>query len=86
MWTDELQRHCQEVYDDKGETILKHEERIKKYTKEGDRHFTEERRIVEITIDLVLRERTSMAEEKVNGPEDSVVTDISKRLPSREGF
>ena len=55
MWTDELQRHCQEAYDDNEETILKHEERIKKYTKEGDRNFTEEARTVEITIDLALR-------------------------------
>ena len=39
---DELQRHCEEVFEDVKETIELWENRIKKYKTDGDRHFTEE--------------------------------------------
>ena len=41
-------------------------------------HFTEEGRIVEITVDLVFTARARMAEERVTGLEDSVVAEIIK--------
>ena len=38
---------------------------------DGDRHFTKEGRVAEITIDSVRQARAKMAENKVNGLEDS---------------
>ena len=64
------------------ETFLQQEERIDNYKKEIN--FTEEGRTVEITVDLELRARTSMAEERVNGQEDSVMTEMIKLLPQEK--
>ena len=58
------------------ETIEEQEDRIKKYKTDGDRHFTEEGRNGESTFDLVLKARATMAEEVINGPEDSIVAEI----------
>ena len=49
---------------------------------DGDRHSTEEGRVAEITIDLVLQARAKMAESKVNVPEDSIVSEMIKQLPT----
>ena len=57
------------------------EDRIKNHKTEGDRHFTEEGRIAEITVDVVFQATAKMAEEKVTGPEDSIVTEMQKQLP-----
>ena len=54
IWKEELQRHCEEVFEDVEETIEKQEDRIKEHKKNGDKHFTEEGGVAEITIDLVL--------------------------------
>ena len=70
----ELRRHCEEVHDDMEETAEMQEERIMKSKIAGDRHVTEDEGIAEITVDLVLKFRARTAEEKANGPEDSVVT------------
>ena len=59
-------------------------ERISQFKTQGDRQFAEEGRIEEITIDMVLRARARMAEEQVNGPEDSVVTEIVKEFPQEK--
>ena len=87
VWSEELQRHCKEGYDDdEEETILQQEERNEKCRREGHRQFTEEGTIAEITVDLFLRARARMAEERVNGPEDSVVTEMTKQHPQEKMF
>ena len=58
----EPQRHNDEVYDDKEETAEKHEERIMKFKTIGDKHFTEEVVMDEITMELVFRAWSRMAE------------------------
>ena len=80
VWTEEPQRHYQDVYDDKEATTEKQEERIMQFRADGDRHFTKEKRIAEMTIDFVLRAKARVSEEKVNGPEDSDVTEMIKEL------
>ena len=54
--------------------------------KTGDIHFTEDESNAEIAVHLVLRARARMAEETVNGPEDSVATEMIKELPQRKGL
>ena len=76
---EELQ-HCDEVHVDVEETIEKQKDRIKEYKKDEDRHFTEAGRVAEMTIDLVFQARAKMAEERVNGPEDSIATEMIKQL------
>ena len=49
--------------------------------KQGDKQFTLEERSAEITVDLVLQARAKMCDNKVNGPEDAVVSDMIKQLP-----
>ena len=51
------------------------------YKTDGDRHFTEEGRIAEITIDFIFQARVKMTEVRVNEPEDSIVTEMIKQLP-----
>ena len=51
----ELQRHCEEVHTDQGETREVQEKRIEYFKKKGDRHFTDDGRGAEITVDLVLQ-------------------------------
>ena len=63
------------------ETIGKQEDRIEKYHRDEDRHFTEEGRVAEITTDLVLEAWIKMAEERFNRPEDFLVTEMMKQLP-----
>ena len=64
------------MYDDKDETTKTQGERIMKYKTTGDRSSNEGRRIAEIMVDMKLRSRAKMADEKVNGrhhsdPEDT---------------
>ena len=54
--------------------------RSNKYRQDGNRQFTEDGRIVEITVDMVLQARAKMSENKVNGPEDVVVSEMIKQL------
>ena len=77
---EELQWHCEEVCDDQEETTEKPKGRISQNKSQCDNQFAKERRIAEIIFDLLLRARTRMAEGKVNGPEDSVVTKTIKEL------
>ena len=80
-WQKELQRHCKEVYVDQEETQDAQEGRIEYFKKKGNQQITEEGRNAEITIDLVLQARAKMSDNKVNGPEDAIVSEIIKRLP-----
>ena len=51
-----LQRHCAEVHADPEETIHEQRNRFTKFKKkDGDRHFTEQGRVAEITTLLVLK-------------------------------
>ena len=40
--------------------------------------------MAEITIDLVLQARAKMSENKVNGPEDTVASEMIKQLPQEK--
>ena len=48
------------------------------YKVDGDRHFTAEGRLAEMTIDLVLQARAELPENTVNGPEASIVSEMIK--------
>ena len=64
----ELQRHCEEVYEDFEEVIEVQENRIKKYKTDGDRQFAEEGSVAASTVYL-------------NGPVGSIVSEVGKQLP-----
>ena len=49
--------------------------------KKGNQQFTEDGRNAEITVDLVLQARAKPSENKVNGIEDAIVSEMIKRLP-----
>ena len=85
-WQKELQRHCEEVYTDQEETKEAQESRIENFKKKGNQHFTEEGRNAEITVDLVLQARAKLSDDKVNGPEDAIVSEMIKRLPMEKMF
>ena len=61
------------VYTDQDETKEVQEIRTDYFEKKGDQKFTEDGRNAEITVDLVLQKTTV-----VNGPEDAVVSEISR--------
>ena len=52
----------------------------------GDQQFTEDGRNAEITVVLVLQARAKMSDNKVNGPEDVVVSEMIKILPLEKIF
>ena len=79
-WQRELQRHCEEVYTDLEETQEAQESRIVYFKKKGNQQFTEEGRSAELTVDLVLQARAKLSDNKVNGPEDAIVSEMIKRL------
>ena len=80
----ELQRHCEEVHTDLQETKEVQENRIDYFKKKGYQQFTMDGRNAEITVDLVLQARAKMSDNKVNGPEDAVVSWMIKQLPPLE--
>ena len=61
------QRHCAVVYVDPVEATDEQKKWIMKYNEDGDGHFTEQGRVAEITVDLVLQARAKMSENEVNG-------------------
>ena len=71
----------EEVYTDHEETREVQENRIEYFKKKGDQQFTVDGRKAEITVDLVLQARAKIADNKVNGPEDTVVCEMMKQLP-----
>ena len=83
-WEKELQGHCAEIHVDPEQTKEEQEKRITMYKQDGGRHFTEQRRVAEITIDFVLQARAKMSENKVNGPGDSFVSEKIKQLQQEQ--
>ena len=64
--------------------MWKKQEKSKKneyFWTKGNLHFTEDGRNAEITVDLVLQSRGRVSENKVNGPEDAIVSEMIKTLP-----
>ena len=51
---------------------------------DGDNLFTEKGIGAEITLDLVLQSSAETSENKVNGPEDSIVSEIIKQFPQKK--
>ena len=70
----------EEVYTDQEEIREIQENRIDYFKKKGDQQFTDDGRKAEITVDLRLQARAKMSENKVNGPEDAVVSEMIKQL------
>ena len=66
------------MYTDLEETREVQEKRIQYFKKNGDQHVTDDGRRAELTADLVLQARTKMSENKVNGPEIAVVSEMIK--------
>ena len=85
-WQKELQRHCDEVYVDALESKEEQERRIVKYSQDGNMHFSVEGRVVEITVDVVLQAKAKMSENKVNGPDDVIVSEMIKQLPQEKVY
>ena len=85
-WQIELQRHCEEVYTDQEETRQVQENRIEYFKKKGDQQFTVDGREAEITVDVVLQARAKVCDNKVNGPEDAVVSELIKQLPFKKRY
>ena len=56
------------------------ESRTEYFRKKGNQPFTEDGRNAEITVDLVLPARAILSENKVNGPEDAIVSEMMKQL------
>ena len=56
------------------------EGRMEYFKKKGDQHFTKNGREAKITSDLALQARAKMSENKVDGPEDAVVSEMSKTV------
>ena len=71
----------EEVCNDEGETKEARESRIGNFKKKGNPQFTEEGRNAEITSDLVLQAKAKLSDNKVNEPEDVIVSEMIKRLP-----
>ena len=80
-WQKELQGHCEEVYTDLEETNEAQEKRIACKWKKGNQQFTDDGRNAEITVDLVLQARAKLTDNKVNGPENTIVSEMIKKLP-----
>ena len=54
---------------------------LTKFTEDGDRHFADQGRVAEITLDLVSQARAKMSEDTVKGPEDAIVSEVINQLP-----
>ena len=68
------------MYTDQEATREVQENRIEYFKKMGDQQFTVNGRRAEITVDLVLQTRAKMSDNKVKGPEDTVVSEMIKQL------
>ena len=63
------------------ETKEEQERRIEYFKKKGNQQFTEDGRNAAITVDLVLQAKAKLSDNKVNGPEDTIVSEMIKKLP-----
>ena len=77
-----IARNCMWIL--KKQTKVVQEGRIEYFKRQGDQHFTKNGRGAEITIDLVLQARAKMSENKVNGPEDAVASEVVETVAFRE--
>ena len=75
----ELQRHCEGVFSDPDETREVQEGRIEYFKMEGDQHFTDEGEGQRLRLTWC-QARAKRSENKVNGPEDAVVSEMIKQL------
>ena len=74
-WRKELERHCGPEGDDRGaeaEDRMVHQKKVE--------HFTEHGRAAEISVDLELQAKALLSDNKVRGPEDSVVSEMIKQF------
>ena len=78
--------HCEEVYTDQEETKEAQESRIEHFKKKGNQQFTAEGRNAEIKVDLVLQAKAKLSDNKVNGPEDAIVSEMIKKLPMEKSI
>ena len=69
------------MYTDQEETKEVQENRVEYFKNKGDCQFTVEGRDEEITVDLVLQARAKMSDNKVNGPDDAIVSEMIKQWP-----
>ena len=83
-WRKELERHCGEVCvvggDDRGAEA---EDRMVHQKKKVE-HITEQGRVAEISVGLELQAKALLSDNKVGGPEDSVVSVMIKQLPQEK--
>ena len=70
--------HCEEVYTELEEKEAK-ESRIEYFKKKGNQQFEEDRN-AEITVDLALQARAKLSDNKVNGLDDALVSEMIKIL------
>ena len=75
-----------EVHIDKEETKGFQQNRFDYFTRKGDQYFAEGGRIAEITVDPVLQRRARMSNNKVNGPDDAIVSEMIKTLPKEKVY
>ena len=80
-WKKELQRRGAEVYVDPEETSEEQAKRIAKYKKDCNRQFTEDGRVAEITVELVLQARARMLENMAMGQKMPIVSEMIQQLP-----
>ena len=66
-----------EVYTDQ-EEAKDAQKNIEYFEKKGVQHFTKDGRNAEITVDLVLQARTKLSDNKVNGLEDALASEMIK--------
>ena len=69
------------MYTEQEETREVQEQRTEHFEKKGHQQFTLDGRKADITVDLLLQARAKMAHNRVNGPEDTVVSEMIKQLP-----
>ena len=79
-WQKEPQKHCESVYVDPEETKEVQQKRIKLFKMRRDRHFSEDGRAVEISVDLVLQARAKLRSNKVSGFADAVVSEMIRKF------
>ena len=72
-WKKELHLHCEEAHTDQSGREVQ-EKKIEYFNQKGDQQFTMDGRQAEITVDLVLQAQAKVSDNKVSGPEDTVVS------------
>ena len=81
-WTEEVRAHCERCYDDKAETPEVLAGKIQPQRIFFDRQEALQVHRVTMTVDRVLWARGKMLRNKVNGPDDCLVTEMLQCLPT----